>query len=455
MAILPKLRKLYIDFQKCVPLLAAVLGLSVTAPSVAAGPIPKVLDSALGERLTGDNTVRVIVGLAGDFDGKPAVLARAQQALVARLGTTRTQVLKRYQVVPFLVLRLDRIGFAALSADPQVASVREDTRLRPLLTETVPLLRADAAWNVGATGRRQKIAIIDTGVDSTHPFLAGKVVLEACYSTNSAEDGITSLCPNGAQAQIGTGSGINCPTSISGCGHGTHVAGIAAGRGSSFSGIGINAELISIQVASLLASGSLEIYDSDIVSALEWVYTASNSNRVAAVNMSLGGGYFTSPDACDAAFPAIKAAVDLLRNVGVASVVASGNGGHADGLMAPGCLSNVVSVGSTTKTDQVSGFSDSAPFLKLLAPGEQVYSSYPDDQYTYSSGTSMAAPHVAGAWALLRSRYPRASIDQILNALTTTGVNVSDPRSGLAKPRIDIYAALQALLNIPRSKNLP
>jgi hypothetical protein len=103
-------------------------------------------------------------------------------------------------------------------------------------------------------------------------------------------------------------------------------------------------------------------------------------------------------------------------------------------------------VGSTTKSDVVSSFSNSASFLSLLAPGESITSSVPGGAFAVESGTSAAAPHVAGAWAILKQAKPAATVSQILTALTSTGVPITDPKNGLTKPRIRVNLALQNLV---------
>jgi len=165
----------------------------------------------------------------------------------------------------------------------------------------------------------------------------------------------------------------------------------------------------------------------------------------AAVNMSLGGGLFSSN--CDD--EPYKPFIDNLRAVGIATVVASGNDGSTDQLSAPACISTAVSVGATTKDDQVAYFSNVTPFLSLFAPGDEIISSYPGGQFAVASGTSMAAPHVAGAWAILKQAAPAAGVDEILQALANTGLMITDPRAGTgtARPRIQVDLALSALLN--------
>src|SRR5204862_771645 len=110
----------------------------------------------------------------------------------------------------------------------------------PTLAQSVPLVQGDQAWSAGYDGTGRVVAIVDTGVDKSHPFLLNKVVAEACFSSFAAGHS-TSLCPNGQSQQIGVGAGVPCGPLNLGCWHGTHVAGIAAGNGDqagqTFSGV--------------------------------------------------------------------------------------------------------------------------------------------------------------------------------------------------------------------------
>ena len=118
----------------------------------------------------------------------------------------------------------------------------------PNLLESIPLIGADVSSAAGHTGAGWTVAILDTGVDGDHPFLAGKVVAEACYSTTASN--ARSFCPGGLSQSTAPGSGGDCPALIFGCDHGTHTAGIAAGSGPAFSGVARDAGVISIQVFS-------------------------------------------------------------------------------------------------------------------------------------------------------------------------------------------------------------
>src|SRR5437867_6837747 len=183
----------------------------------------------------------------------------------------------------------------------------------------------------------------------------------------------------------------------------------------------------------------------DIRADLERVYDLRATYAFAAVNMSLAGGLFSST--CDG--EEYKPFIDNLRAAGIATVVAAGNDGSTDQVSAPACVSTAVSVGATTKDDQVAYFSNVAPFLSLFAPGDEIISSYPGGEFVVASGTSMAAPHVTGAWAVLKQAAPGASVDEVLQALSGTGVMIVDTRAGTGttRPRIQVDVALMALLN--------
>lgn len=373
----------------------------------------------------------------------------AQTQVLADLSGQTVESVKRYQYAPHMALTVDADGLDVLMNSPEVESIVEDVAVPPTLDLSIPLINAEDAWAAGYTGSGQVVAVLDTGVDSSHTFLNGKVVSEACYSSNTTES--TSWCPTGQESEIGVGAAVNCDTTISSCKHGTHVAGIAAGDGDSFDGVAPDADIIAIQVFSRFADCSAYgilspctlSYTSDQMLGLEYVYALRNSHSIAAANMSLGGGAYSS--ACDT--NPLKATIDNLRSAGIAAVIASGNSENSDAISAPACISSAVSVGATTSqdpVDEVASYSNSAAILDLLAPGSSINSSVPGGGFESWNGTSMATPHVAGAWALLKSQQPDATVDDILYAFTSTGVPILDTRNGLTHPRVDVHAALVA-----------
>ena len=426
----------------------------------AACPCDPQIRRQLEDKVASDGVVKVIVGFdtkftpEGKLEGRGAFLQRnaianARTRLVESMPASvfaGVRFVVDYATIPYVALEVDPDALAFLLDSPLITSIEEDIPVPPSLAESVPLIQGDQAWAVGATGSGQVVAILDTGVSKTHPFLSGKVVAEGCYSTTNAEFSCESVCPGGAASSDASGSGVNCDPSIEGCGHGTHVAGIAAGKGSESSGVAKDANIIAIQVFSKFVSFDYCAappcalsFTSDQIGGLERVYALRDTYDIAAVNMSLGGGAYSAD--CDG--DSRKAIIDNLRSVGIATVISSGNNGFLGYIGAPSCISSSVSVGATTKTDTVAYYSNSSALLKLLAPGSGIRSSVPGGTYESWNGTSMAAPHVTGAWAVVKSRYPDATVSEILDALTRTGTMIED--YGYTMPRVNIMSAITYL----------
>ncbi len=437
-------------------------------------PKGPTISQSVRDRAAKNGRVRVIVelrlpgnnGLLPErrLGNAQAILNRRQDItgargrILASLTAGSGRETRRFQTLPFVALEVGANGLAALQSSPDIERIIPDVLFHPTLEFSVPHIQGDQAWQAGYDGTGTTIAIVDTGVEANHPFLNGKVVAEACFSTTA--DGLSqSVCPSGETSQIGAGAGAPCP--LDDCIHGTHVAGIAAGNGDAagetFSGVAKGANLVAVQVFSEIVDSDacggtapcLGGFESDIIAGLEYVYTLKvGGMNLASVNMSLGGGLFDQP--CDD--DPIKPAIDNLRALGVATIVASGNAGAPGSLAAPACVSSAISVGATQLDDQVAWFSNVTYFLSLFAPGDGIVSSIPGGDYAELSGTSMAAPHVAGAWAVARQAAATASVDDILAAFRNTGQPVTDTRDwsdgNITVPRIRIFNALAALVPI-------
>ncbi len=422
-------------------------------PETSATVSPK-RGSELLSRFEEQKWVRVIVQLDVPLQGQKSTwttsaIHEAQNVLQQEIQGKAIRVIRAYDIIPFIAVEVDQQGLEMLLSSPQVLGVEEDVLMFPTLAQSVPLINADDAWAAGYSGAGQVVAVLDTGVDKNHPALSGKVISEACYSTTNPNSSppTTSMCPGGVSSTTAPNSALpyiyNCPDGQ--CNHGTHVAGIVTGNNEIIKGVAKDANLIAIQVFSKVGTSSIGSWSTDQLAGLQRVYQLRNDYNIAAINLSLGSSNTYSSN-CDSLKPSYKSMVDQLRSVGIATIVASGNGGQANSISSPACISSVISVGATDKADSIAGFSNSASFLDLLAPGVSIYSSLPNNNYAYYNGTSMAAPHVAGAWAVIRSAGTNSSVSDILTAFKNTGVPVYDGRNGFTKPRIDVLAALQVLL---------
>ena len=436
--------------------LAALLAAGTA--SALAQPVPTAEHEQLSRSVAQRGTARVIVGLnlpaaldrtlpaAQMLQQRQAIRQAQASASLQTLMGTASRVKAHFDTLPYMAVEVDATALARLRASPLVREIHEDKLFRPQMLRSAPLIGAPTAWSGGRTGSGWAVAVLDTGVDSTHPFLAGKVVSEACYSTASVADGTQSLCPGGVSASTAPGSATPCGGGL--CNHGTHVAGIAAGGLASdgSSGVARDAQIVALQVFSLFPNyfgpgqGAVLSYESDQIRALERVYEIASAPalniRIASVNMSLGLGKY--PGTCDLSFPALKTAIDNLRAAGIPTIIASGNSGYRDGISGPACLSTAVSVGascdlSNTSTcaagvDGIASFSNISSLVSLVAPGSSISSSIPGGGYMTMDGTSMAAPHVAGAWALLKQAQPTLSVADALAQLRANSVLINDTR---------------------------
>ena len=456
------------------PAAAGPAGPAIFAPDDT-GTTTAVSADALMARATQRGELRIIVGMGGGFQPEGGLSDAAAATQRGRIAAGQEALMKtlvapanvtRFETIPFVAMTVTPDDLRRLLSDSRVDTVEEDVAVPPTLGDSVPLVDTRKLWRRNIEGNGQAVAILDTGVRFRHAAFRDrsgrKVVASACFSSNSAEFNSSTLCPNGRERMIrgrNGRAGVDCNTSIRGCGHGTHVAGIAAGFFPRNSGMARRADIVSIQVFSrfegdicggFFSSTCAASFTTDQVRGLEQVLRWRNRYNIAAANMSLGAGQFFSP--CDASRPSLTAIINNLRSEGVATVISSGNNGFDGSVGAPGCISSAITVGSTTKADGLSSFSNHATMVDVLAPGSSILSANADGNrraLRTLSGTSMAAPHVTGAVALLKSYKPTASIDEIERALECTGKGVS--RASLSRPRISMFDAWRELKN-PRSR---
>lgn len=421
-----------------------------------AAPVRDAAVAALRRKAGARGQVRVIVGLTGALQAEDDLTTEQAAAQFARLRTTQNGVAGRAGIAPADVTYFDTIPFVSLwvnaaqlnrlLADPTVVNIQQDVPGTAALNKSGPYIGADTLWDKRATGQGYTVAILDTGVDKNHPMFAGKIVSEACYSTKNNGQGVSPLCPGNSTESTANGSGVNCALNLEPCWHGSHVAGIAGGDSTKLDGIALDAKIIAIKVFSKQGNAVIT-FDTDWIKGLERVYALRKQFKIAAINMSLGFGNFTKP--CDADNPAATKIIRKLRDAGIATVVASMNDSLNNATRAPGCITEAIAVGATLHTeDTLAAYSNHAPWVRLLAPGSDILSAKAGSTgFRRSDGTSMATPHVAGAFALLRDVKDGSTVDDIAAALECTGSPVA--RAGIVKPRIALVQARSYLLHPP------
>jgi subtilisin family serine protease len=234
----------------------------------------------------------------------------------------------------------------------------------------VARIRTPEAWGI-STGAEIRIAVIDTGVNRSHPDLRNNLVLEGCLNFIT----FRKTCEDDN-------------------GHGTHVSGIIAAENNSFGVVGVapQSKIYALKVLNRNGSG----YLSDIIEALDWAV----NKQMQVVNMSLG----TSSDV-----QSFREAVQKANQAGLIQIAAAGNSGGA--VIYPAAYPEVIAVSAVDNTDSLASWSSRGSEIDLAAPGVNIYSTYKNQSYKTLSGTSMASPHVAGVVALLLARSEKCDFD--------------------------------------------
>jgi serine protease AprX len=373
-------------------------------------------------------------------------------------------IVEEFTVIPAALVELPAKRVLALARDPSVRYLSPDGSVRGqndddadssdspanrtpvkgdnLLTTHPFDVHATNAWTdplAPSTGRGVTVAVLDTGVNATHPDLTGRVV------------------PITINRRAGTDDGF---------GHGTHVIGTINGRAQDgrYLGVAPGARVISVKVSDDQGATS----ESDVIRGLQWIYDHAAEYQIRAVNLSLSAGipqsFETSP---------IDAAIERLWFRGITVVAAAGNQGTAANAtwFAPGNDPYVITVGCLDDSQTKKGADDSLCAISsrgrtldgnykpdLVAPGRKIVAPLagsdavlarrfperitPDGKHIRLSGTSMSAPIVTGSIALLLERYPTLKPDQIKWLLTTTAATY--PGQADQAGDLDITAALRA-----------
>ena len=400
-----------------------------------------------------DGSVAVIVSLVGLGDPLRPGCGQDIQDLQADNPGLDLQITRAYDAFCAFAATADGDALWWLLNHDSVRMVMKDFAVQSSLVESVPLISAARVHDeVGETGEGVAVAVIDTGVDPHHSALGcgpdadGGARCRIIGGYDFVDDDQEAEDPNG---------------------HGTHVAGIIASAGHERcpAGVAPAADIISLRALDERGNGTA----SDVIAALEWVYRNREGFNVKVVNLSIGtSATFTRSDLCD--FDPVGMAASRLAAAGILVVGASGNGGDEGGLSAPACASAILSVGAVydrdvdgakrycvermgpfcaryctdinPRQDQVACFSNgTGPQIDILAPGATIDSLLPGGECGAKDGTSMAAPHVAGAAALLWAEHPEWTRDEMREHLRLGGTPIRDHRVGADIPRLDVFKA--------------
>ena len=335
------------------------------------------------------------------------------------------QDLVSYSHLPMSFKRFSSVSaLNTFLSQPGIKSVYENTKMHRVLAQSLPLINQPAVASVGEQGANTTVAVIDDGIDFTNTAFG------SCTAP-----GVPSGCRVVVSNNIVLSPGIDHT-------HGTNVSAIVLG-------VAPSTKVAMLNVFDGTGSASA----ADIVSAINWSISNKAAYNIVAINMSLGGSTkFTSPCSTDWS----SGPINLAKNAGITVVAASGNAVFTDGLSSPACAPGTISVGavydsniggvtwgtspnctdSFTAADKVTCFSNSASFLTLLAPGAYITAAGITE-----AGTSQAAPHVAGAVAVLRSTFPSETLAQTQARLTNNGVMITDARNNIVTPRLNLLAA--------------
>jgi|GEM_PF-1223401 len=350
-------------------------------------------------------------------------------------------------IIPAVSAELSLASIEAIAKLPTTKKILINHKVEAFRIESIPLIKANLASSsflVNGTGIN--ISIVDTGIFNHTEFQApNRIIKQKCYCVG--QPGPIGCCPNGLNEDI---------NATDDDGHGTHVAGIAAGKGDGYGkGVATNASLFAVKVLDSNGSG----YDWDVVKGINWAV----ENKANVISLSLGvpydpSGQFGYQNCYDVAS---SLAVDNATRQGAIVIVAAGNcgpGGSSScptkgdkAIAAPGCAKTAITVGASDDNDNIASFSSRGPTHDnrtkpdLTAPGVTITSTYLGNGWYTASGTSQATPHVTGVAALLLEKYNKTfgyfPEPGRVKAILLTAVNITKMQQNGYNQRNNVYGS--------------
>lgn len=402
----------------------------------------------------------MLVGFASGVGDNGTRIMIVEPNLNYNGNAIHTQFVK--EKIGYGVHRLKNSEIEILKKNPSLI-VRKPYTFHTFLQEAVVQQNVSQSWglqvsNINLTGLQTSVCVIDTGIDSSHPDLANKILAEKCFCASS------NCCPDGTAVD---------DNATDDNGHGTHVAGIVAAHGN-INGVANGANLVIVKALDRDGTGR----EDDLINSVEWCVNNSENYNITAISMSLGapcyydngtwtGNCYSTVCSNESAGPAgLQSKFQEAINKNISVVIATGNDGNKTYISWPSCLPDVTRVSSIDKDDStISYFANRNSLVKLLGVGQNVNSTMPTyevsltnstymsphppykNNYDELSGTSMATPMVSGAIAIInqylklsgRTKTPL----EIENVLFETGKGIIEGNNNFS--RINVYSALLSL----------
>ena len=394
-----------------------------------------------------------------DTENLKQQILQLQNGVLSTLGTQEFRLGYQYKTIPGFSGALSENGLYKLENNPEVESIQPDMSGHAGLLESVPVIEADKAHDLGFTGKNVIVGVLDSGVNSNHPDLSEDII----YQYHFLDQG----------ADVDTGA-------FDLQGHGSNVTGIVTSDGHiAPTGVAPDAKIVAIQVLDANGAG----WVSDWIAGVDYIIHNNGMLNVRIINMSLVSNALYTDSDCDSRLGLFAAAVHTAKNIGIVVFACSGNWGSLNGMNAPACLSDVIAVGavydsdlgrepnsgtyysqfggywpdkfdSTTSAGTLTCFTNRNANLDLVAPGARITSTGLGNGTSTFRGTSQASPHAAGVAALMLQKKPSLTPAEILTILKSGSNRIYDPETGFDFPLINAMEALEAIKETDDHKSI-
>lgn len=400
------------------------------------------------------------------FDLKRKYFEKSHEEVLSTLTKKDFRLEYRYTTINAFTGFLTRSGLEKLKMNTKVETIETNKMINQNLQQSVPLINADKVWSVifnnsNITGKgNTTVCVIDGGINYTHSDLG------ACSFNDFSNNNCTKVI-SGYDYCATNNCATNDTDPMDNLGHGTHVAGIIGANGK-IKGVAPDVNLIAMKVCEDNSSRCGTIA---IGKGVDWCRSNASIYNISTITISIGDNLIYGSN-CDPSYSGYSTTTTAINNAfdsGIYVDISSGNDGYMNGTSWPSCTRGSSSVGAiydnslgrqppngnwtpancfdtNSRIDIITCFTNRANNLDLLAPGSIINSTTFNGIYAEDSGTSMAAPHVAGLAALLKQANGSLLPTQIETTMKRTGKPIYDNATKLTFPRIDAYRSVMSVL---------